>query len=175
MIATTSLVSVLNAKTYKLPVDSLINEFINDSGQVTEITDKQRKDYETHEYKCYDKVYIPGSVPMKRSNFVDFNGHMVRIPDREFKLFLEFVVELKKKKGGWVTKQTDAGKYQSFSNLRKTIEGSLLEKKGIDFIQCDGSKRYRISTHPDFVTYNRKALLKHPDSTVQELAKQLRK
>lgn len=175
MIATASLVSVLNSKTYKLPVDSLIKEFIKDSGQVTEITDKQKKDYEAHEYKCYDKVYIPGSVPMRRSNLVDFNGHMVRIPDSQFKLFIEFAVELKKKKGGWVTKHIDAGKYQPFSNLRKTIEGSLLNKNGADFIQCDGSKRYRISAHPDFVTYNKKALLKHPDSTVQGLAKQLRK
>ncbi|MEA2077449.1 MAG: hypothetical protein U9O95_05470 [Candidatus Marinimicrobia bacterium] len=171
MIATASLASSLSAKTYKLPVNDLIKEFISD--QDTELTEKQKKDYEEFEYKCCDVVYIPGTVPMKRSNDVVINDHKVNMPDEAFRLFIEFAVELKKKKGGWVTKHIDAGKYQMFSRLRDPIKGSLKNKKGKDFIQNDGSKRYRISTHPDFVDYNKKALLKHPDSTVKALAKQL--
>jgi len=170
-IVTDSLASSINAKTFKLPVDDLIKEFISD--QDTELTEKQKKDYEEFEYKCCDTVYIPGTVPMKRSNDVVINDHKVNMPDEAFRLFLEFVVELKKKKGGWVTKHIDAGKYQMFSRLRDPIKGSLKNKKGKDFIQNDGSKRYRISTHPDFVDYNKKTLLKHPDSTVKALAKQL--
>ncbi len=56
---------------------------------------------------------------------------------------------------------------------RKPAEGSLLEKDAKNLIENDGSKRYRISTHPDFVTYDRDNLLKHSD--VQVLAKKLPK
>lgn len=174
MIATTSLVSVLNAKTYKLPVDTLIKEFIKDAGQVTEITDKQKKDYETHGYKCYDKVHIPGTFPRSKSNDVIMNDHAITLPDEAFLLFLELLVGLKKnKKGGWITKYIEAGKYQPISRLRTPIKGSLLKKNAKDFIESGGSKQYRISTHPDFVTYDKKALLKHPDSSVKDLTKQL--
>jgi hypothetical protein len=42
------------------------------------------------------------------------------------------------------------------------------------FIENDGSKNYRISTHPDFITYNKKKLRGHPDGRVREIAKKLR-
>jgi len=57
--------------------------------------------------------------------------------------------------------------------LRKVLEGSLLEKDAKKFIENDGSKRYRISTHPDFVTYERGNLLKHAESEVRTIAKKL--
>ncbi|MDQ1328838.1 MAG: hypothetical protein QG641_2124 [Candidatus Poribacteria bacterium] len=47
---------------------------------------------------------------------------------------------------------TDTLKYQIYSNLRTALEGSLSDKNGQKFIQSDGSKNYRISTHPDFIT-----------------------
>lgn len=91
------------------------------------------------------------------------------------------MVELKKGKGGWVNIYTlesegiitDAMKYQIYSNLRTAIKGSLLKKDGQKFIESDGSKSYRISTHPDFVTYDRKKLINHPDPDIVKLAKQL--
>jgi len=99
MIATTSLVSSLNAKTFKLLLDDLIKEFVKDADQVTELTDKQSKDYEKHGYKCYDKIHIPGTFPRSKSNDVIVNGHATTLPDEAFRLFLEFVVGLKKNKG----------------------------------------------------------------------------
>jgi len=68
---------------------------------------------------------------------------------------------------------TDVLKYQIYSNLRTALEGSLLNKEGQKFIQSDGSKRYRISTHPDFVTYDKNKLLAHQDCHIRELAKKL--
>jgi len=41
------------------------------------------------------------------------------------------------------------------------------------FIQNDGSKNYRISAHPDFVTYDKERLLNHPDPDIRGLAKRL--
>ena len=88
---------------------------------------------------------------------------------------------MKKGKGGWVNKHTlnsegiitDTEKFQIYSNLRRAVEGSLLDKDGQKFIENNGSKQYRISTHPDFVNYDRKKLIKHPDRRVQRLAEQL--
>ena len=102
------------------------------------------------------------------------NGHTVKMPDAPFRLLIEPVVE--QKKGDtlvWLTRHTEAGKYQSFERLRKPPEGGLQEKDAKKFIENDGSKRYRISTHPDFVTYERNNLLRHSDPEVQELAKGL--
>jgi len=50
-----------------------------------------------------------------------------------------------------------------------------LKKDAKDFIESSGSKQYRISTHPDFVTYNKKALLKHLDCSVKDLVKKFSK
>jgi len=171
MIATASLAFSLNPKTFKLPVDELIKEFTED--QVTELDKKQAKDYETYGYKCYDKIHIPGSFPRSKSNDIVINDHATTLPDQAFRLLLEFIVELKKNKGGWITKYIEAGKYQTISRLRTPLKGSLLQKNAKAFIESGGSKQYRVSTHPDFVTYDKKALLGHPDSSVQSSTKDL--
>lgn len=77
--------------------------------------------------------------------------------DALFVLLLSLVVELKRGKGGWVDKITlwetglvsSPDSYQAYSNLRNILAGSLLKKGGAAFIQNDGSKLYRISTHSD--------------------------
>jgi hypothetical protein len=118
---------------------------------------------------------------MKRSNEVEVNGHKVRLGDSVFRLFLRLAFELKKNKGGWVSRHTldtegvitDADKFQVYSNLRTSLQGSLLDREGQKFIENNGSKQYRISLHPDFITCHREKLLKHRDSGIQELARKL--
>jgi len=147
----------------------------------TALSNNQNKDYKELDYKCCDKVYIPGTVPTKRSNLIVVNGTNTKIGDSIFTLFLRLVVELKKKEGGWVNIHTleseniisDPEKYQIYSNLRIQLQGSLLDKDGQKFIQSDGSKNYRISTHPDFITYDKEKLLNHPDQRIKELANKL--
>lgn len=129
------------------------------------LTEKQGLDYKKFEYRCRDKVYIPGTLPLKRSNIIMANENNIKLGDRLFALFLRFVVELKKEKGGWVNIHTlesegiiqseDIQKptYQIYSRLRSTLQGSLSDKDGQKFIQSDGIKNYRISTHPEFITY----------------------
>lgn len=148
---------------------------------IRQLTKDQEKDYKNFEYKCYDRIHIPGNTSMKRSNEIEVNGHKIRLGDSMFRLFLRLVLELKKKRGGWVSRYTldadgiitDVDKFQIYSNLRTSLEGSLLDKEGQEFIENDGSKQYRISLHPDFITCHREKLLKHHDSRIQELARKL--
>ena len=148
---------------------------------IRELTEKQNKDYKNFEYKCYDKVYIPGTIPMRRSNEVEVNNHRIKLGDSVFKLFLRLVLELKRKKDGWVHRHrlssdtiiADVEKFQIYSNLRTALEGSLLDKDGQKFIENNGSKQYRISLHPDFIDYDREKLLRHPDISIREIAKKL--
>jgi len=142
---------------------------------------KQEKERKRFGYKCLDRVHIPGDVPMKRSNLIEVNDSKVKIGDSLFRLFLRLVLELKTKNGGWVNIHTlgeegligDPLTYQRYSNLRKALEGSLLLKNGQKFIESDGSKSYRVSTHPDFITYDKKKLFEHEDHRVKEIAGKL--
>ena len=176
-------------KTFDTEICKLLGEIISgvlkpDIGMdlvIRELTEKQNKDYKDFEYKCYDKVYIPGTIPMKRSNEIEVNDHKIKLGDSVFKLFLRLVLELKREKPGWVNRHSlgsdsiiaDVEKFQVYSNLRTALQGSLLDKDGQKFIENNGSKQYRISLHPDFITYDREKLLKHPDSSIQKLAKKL--
>lgn len=49
--------------------------------------------------------------------------------------------------------------------------GSLLEKDAKKFIENAGSKRHRVSTHPDFVACDRDNLLRHTDAEARAVAK----
>ena len=92
---------------------------------------------------------------------------------------MRFAVELKKGKGVWVfVSDLVTGKYindqehrQRYSNLRTALKGSLIGKDGQKFIESDGSRNYRLSTHPAFVTYDLKKLKTHPDSQITALIK----
>lgn len=180
-IVTASLAESLDTKTFKLPVEKMITGVLEAQTQLTELGKKKEKDYKAFEYKCYDKVHIPGKVPKYRSNEIEINGHSIHFGDSLFNLFLRLIEELKKKKGGWVSRHTlgqegivtDSDKFQIYSNLRTALQGSLLKKNGQDFIECDGQKNYRISTHPDFITYDKKKLLNHPGSSIPTIAKRL--
>ena len=91
------------------------------------------------------------------------------------------MVELKKNKSGWVKVHdlynekiiTDTDKYQIYTRLRKEIQPYLLEKKGDKFVENDKSKNYRISTHPDLITYDKEKLLASEDARIRELAQEL--
>jgi hypothetical protein len=180
-IVTASLSESLDTKTFKLPIEKMISGVLEAQTQLTELGKKKEKDYRAFEYKCYDKVHIPGKAPKYRSNEIEVNGQHIHFGDSLFNLFLRLVEELKKKKGGWVSRHTlgqegivtDSDKFQIYSNLRTALQGSLLKKSGQDFIECDGHKNYRISTHPDFVTYNKKKLLSHHGSGIQGIVKRL--
>ena len=109
------------------------------------------------------------------------NKTKIKIGDSLFLLLLRLAVELKKGEGGWVNIFTlnmdriitDPDKYQVYSRLRTTLQGSLIDKDAKEFIENDGSKNYHISTHPDFITYNKEKLLSHKDPQIRKLAEEL--
>lgn len=171
-IACLTFKEAFNGKGYT--IDFSKARFENTTGQIApKLTAAQTDDYTKHAYLCYDSLHIPGTGQLKRSNDVVINGHTVKMPDGPFRLLVELVAELKKGEGGWLTKHTEVGKYQSFERLRKPLEGYLLKKDAKRFIENGGSKRYRISTHPDFATYNIEKILKHSDIEVVELVKKM--
>ena len=178
--------SHLNLENFELPIEQLLSGLLKKQGEkrtaLPELSVRQSADYKKHDYQCYDKIHIPGNVPLKRSNVIVINDGEIKIGDALFELFLRLVLELKKKRGGWLSIQILKSEgivavnasYQIFSNLRTALQGATSDKDGQRFIQSDGSKNYRLSLHPDLVTYNKRKLLNHPDHRIGGIAAKLR-
>jgi len=45
----------------------------------------------------------------------------------------------------------------------------LKGKDSEKFIECDRSKGHRLSTHPDFITCDKKKLMDHPEDDIRRL------
>jgi len=169
--------TIRNSKRYKIENIISIEETRKNKKK---ITDKQNKDYKKYEYKCKDQIYIPGTSSFYRSNEIIVNRNKINIGDSLFLLLLCLSIELKKGEGGWVNIHSlyeehiiaDPDKYQIYSNLRTVLKGSLIDKNAKKFIENDGSKNYRISTHPDFITYNKEKLRSHKDTQIRKLAEE---
>jgi len=105
---------------------------------------------------------------------------------------MKLVAELKRNKEGWV----EIEKFVEDINLSLTgiaqlierLRGSLIKIKFIDkdianeLIENNKNKRnsknkkggyYRISTHPDFIKYDREKLLNNEDPRIRKLAEEL--
>lgn len=169
---------IRNSKRYKIENIISIEEILKNKKK---ITDKQNEDYKKYEYKCKDQIYVPGTSSFYRSNEIIVNRNKINIGDSLFLLLLRLSIELKKGEDGWVNIYSlyeehiiaDPDKYQIYSNLRTVLKGSLIDKNAKKFIENDGSKNYRISTHPDFITYNKDKLLSHKDPQIRKLAEEL--
>ena len=137
-------------------------------------------DYVKFRYRTQYELRIPGEIIGTR-NVLALGGNENAIADASFLLLLRLVVELKRGEGGWVNRHSlasegvvaDAYGCQPYSNLKAAIGGCLPLREGADFIENDGRKSYRISTHPDFVIYDKERLLLHPNHSVTELAELL--
>jgi hypothetical protein len=154
---------------------------LNRAKAEAELTEKRTRDYDEQRYRCYDKIDIPGTAPMMRSNLVIINERRLEAPDHVFRLLLRLVVELKRGEGGWVYRSdlkeegivADELKYQAYNRLRETLKPAVPEGGADRLIETGSAKRVRLSTHPDFVTYARSRLLLHPDDDVKKLANRL--
>jgi hypothetical protein len=179
-----ALAKALDRKTFVLPLDSLIRPLLPAPLQHPLLsishTEEQEKDYETHKYLCHDRIHITGDVPAPRNNLVLINGKARNIPDGTFRLLLRLAIVLWENKGGWIAASAlwgerlipDPEKHQPFSRLREEIEEHLLVKDGRRLLENDGTKNYRLSTHPEFVTCDRAKLLNHSDQTTKRIARQ---
>lgn len=145
------------------------------------LTVKQERDYQRYKYLRYDRIHIPGTGRMKRSNRVLINDREIKVGDSVFPLLLRFVVELKKRKGGWVSIESldeenivpGPIEYRPYSRLREALKPVLPERAAYDLIQADEAGHYRLSVHPDLLTYDRQRLLEHDNPDVVKVANQL--
>jgi len=171
---------ILNPETFEMRIDDLISKFIKPKA---EFTRKQMRDYKEYGYLCKDKIHLLGITPGYHSNLILVNGSEIKIGDSLVLLLLRLVRGLKQKSDGWVSIYTlynehiisDSNRHQIYSNLRSAIKGHLIENDGKKFVESDGSKNYRISTHPDFVTYDKRKLKRHQNAQIRKIAAELPK
>jgi len=164
----------------------LLKNRIDQKNDIHEIklTDSQREDYKKYNYKCYYKINIIGKdVDSKKENYIEIDGNGIELGKNNFILFVKLALELKRNNEGWVNiesfiQEIDlsfTGIYQLIGRLR----GNLTKIKALDnnsvkeLIENKKGGLYRISTHPDFITYNKEKLLNHQDSQIRKLAEEL--
>jgi len=180
-----SLAESMNPKTFVMPLrkhlSGVLQSVSAETSSIIEMTGDQREDYERHKYRCADRLHIPGEITAEGKNVISLNGNQITIEVANLILLLRFVVGLKRDKDGWVDRYSlheeriisDPDRFQHYSRLRRELAPNLLLKDGKDFIQNDLRKRYRISTHPDFVTYDKEKLLEHANYRVVKIAERL--
>ncbi|MFC1799399.1 hypothetical protein ACFL2Z_00595, partial [Candidatus Eisenbacteria bacterium] len=143
------------------------------------VSDEQKEDIDSAGYKCTDSIRIPGTQPDGR-DVVFVNQDVIPVAPSHLVFLLRLAGELVRCRGGWVKRQqlidegvvTADGYNQRISEVRKAIGPYLAKHNPRGFIE-NRSKEYRISTHPDFVTYDKARLLKHPENTIRKLARKL--
>jgi hypothetical protein len=97
-IVQASLALSLDPQTFELPIEKLISGLLKPKA-ITELSKRQKTDYEKFEYQCYDKVHIPGTIPMKRSNLMVVNGNEIKMGDSLFILILAVCGGIEEEKG----------------------------------------------------------------------------
>jgi len=145
------------------------------------LTKIQEKEFKFYQYKSRLPIHITGEIPKPRTNKILVDNMEVIIQDSSFQIFLRMVVELFRGKGGSISIQqleheghlSKDGEEQAIKRLRKCFENALKNLKPTKFIETYETKTRRISTHPAFITYNKKKLLQHSYSEIAKIAKNL--
>lgn len=175
--------TIRNSKRYKIENIISIEETLKNKKK---ITDKQNEDYKKYKYKCFDKIYISGERPVQDNCRIKLNGKDTFIEEANFKLLLRLVVQIKNGKNeGWanmpdiITDEPPFATVNDYHNyiyrLRRNLKHNLINQNPSDFIENNPLGNYRISTHPDNITYNRENLMKNflNDQYILQLTKQL--
>lgn len=145
------------------------------------LTAAQERDYERFDYKCRVKIDIPGTVPEQDRNRVFVNEAPLQVGDAMLAILLHLVAGLKEKGFGWVylSDMVDSrvihrdGKYQAIGRLRDRLRQALSGADAEAIVESGGSGKYRLSTHPSFVTYSRRKLLDHTEEDIKKIAEML--
>lgn len=130
-----------------------------------ELTDLQREDYKKYKYKCYYKINIIGkNEDLKKENYIEIDENGIELGKHNFIFFVKLASELKRNKEGWVDIESFVQEIDlSFTGIAQLIgrlRENLMKIKVLDnnivkrLIENKKSGLYRISTHPDFITYN---------------------
>lgn len=139
------------------------------NNDISDLSEEQEKDYKKYEYKCYYKINIIGKdEDLKKDNYIEIDGNGVSLSENNFLIFMRLILERKISDEGWVNIEKFieeielqiSGHYQLISRLRQNIQKILNEKETKKIIENKKSGLYRVSTHPDFIIYRKKDLMK---------------
>jgi hypothetical protein len=164
-ITTTTLASTLDLKTFKLPIDDIIKEFVDDKGKIPALTKKEKTDYEKHNYQCQDIIEFLDEKAKYRNIKIKINDNKLDIPFSEAILFIFMAIKLKDNKEGYVSSQeceqesiTQKKDEDSEEKISTTYLHNLVSKLSTKTLKNHASdglienlkheKKYRISTHP---------------------------
>ena len=153
--------------------------------QVT-LSQPEEDRFRLHRFKCRIPVHITGKTEGQKGNVVQIGSGEAVITDVPFGLFLRLVVALLDTEDGFVALGnmqsggglSDEGFYepagveQALSRLRQPFRTALGHLKTNEFIERRRGN-IRLSTGSPYVTWDRKALLDHPDGVIRELARKL--
>ena len=152
-----------------------------------DLTNAEEREFIEQGYLCRVGVHLPGRKRKQRM-IVEVDGAEVELTLVPYRLFLRLSLALHTKPGGWVDRGTmkqggglasesfynPEGAEPALGRLRdpfSTALGSTLNK-ATEFLEVRGG-RLRISTHPKYVTWDRRQLLTQPDEGVLKLAQSL--
>jgi hypothetical protein len=140
------------------------------------LTPQQKDDYKNEKYKTRVRLHVSGNVLDDGKPLIRLNDRELSIDVASFILLLWLVQASKKEEHGWIGKSfliarnvlPDAAD-QAIARLRTCLSGGLGHIKRTDFIEAKkapsskGPGSIRISTHPDFITYDKQMILKQFD------------
>ena len=169
---------------YSILLKNPIDLHINDDVDKVELIDSQKEDYKKYKYKCYYKINIIGKDENpKRENYIEINGNGIELGRNNFIFFVKLALELTRNKEGWVNIESFVQEIDlSFTGIAQLIgrlRENLMKIKALDnnsvkeLIENKKSGFYRISNHPDFITYNKEKLLSHEDPDIKKFAEEL--
>ncbi|MBN1971794.1 MAG: hypothetical protein JW870_20715 [Candidatus Delongbacteria bacterium] len=163
----------------KHPIEPTIDERIK-----AELTESQEEDYKKHGYNCRSKINIMGKDNyLKKENYVEIDDNGVELSENNYLIFLRLVLEIKRSKEGWVhverfiqdTNLQLSGHFQLIARLRQNLQKIKImdEKEVKKFIENKKGGFYRISNHPDFISYDKEQLMQVDEGKIQDIIKQL--
>lgn len=146
----------------------LLKNHIDQKRDIDEIklTDSQKEDYKKYKYKTYYKInIIEKDEDLKKENYIEIDENGIELGKHNFIFFVKLASELKRNKEGWVNIESFVQEIDlSFTGIAQLIgrlRENLMKIKVLDnnivkrLIENKKSGLYRISTHPDFITYNK--------------------
>lgn len=149
-----------------------------------ELSEEQERDYKKYKYKCYYKInIIRKDEDSKKENYIEIDDNGIELGKHNFILFVKLAIELTRNNEGWVNIESFVRKidltFTGIAQLIGRLRENLMKIRALDnnivkrLIENKKIGLYRISTHPDFITYNKKKLLNHQDSQIRKLAEEL--
>lgn len=148
------------------------------------LTDLQKEDYKNHKYKTHHMINIIGKDDdLRKENYIEIDENGIELGKHNFIIFVKLASELTRNNEGWIniesfvqeTNLSFTGIYQLIGRLRENLmKINALDNNSVkELIENKKGGLYRISTHPDFITFNEEKLLIHKDPDIKKLAEEL--